>query len=79
MVDQLKPEMEQELGTTFATFQATDYSAQVVAGMIYLVRILVGTDETLHVKIFQPLPYTGLPPELQACQRATLDAPLLPM
>ena len=36
-------------------------NAQVVAGMRYRVKILVG-DEHWHLQIIKPLPHTGNPP-----------------
>ena len=32
--------------------------------MNYFVKVDVGDGEYVHLKIFQPLPYTNLPPEL---------------
>jgi len=33
--------------------------------MNYFVKVDVGDGEFIHLKIYQPLPYTNLPPELQ--------------
>jgi hypothetical protein len=48
-----------------ATFELVSFRQQVVAGMIYHVKVHVGDGEHVHAKIFAPLPHTGKAPELQ--------------
>lgn len=57
--------IEQHAGRTFQDFEVVRFTQQVVAGMIYQVDIKVEGDEHIHVKIFKPLPHTGLPAEVQ--------------
>lgn len=72
----MRPDIQDQLSTCFSKFEATHVSTQVVAGTNYFIRILTSPDEALHVRIFQPLPYTGLPPQLQAARKAHPDDPL---
>jgi hypothetical protein len=55
-----------------------DYRSQVVAGVNYDIRIKVKNQEDgyLHVKVFKPLPHTGLGPEIiQLAIQKTFDSP----
>lgn len=77
---QIKPEVERRLSKTFSRFEATQVRRQVVAGTVYHIRVLTteakggdggeGAEGCLHVRVFQPLPYTGSPPEVQAVKVA---------
>lgn len=80
--------MQQHLGTTFSLFQATEYTQQVVAGTVYHVKIQIqqsgdNNDQTaaaaVHVRIFEPLPYTQEPPQLQAAVVAKHNDALVPL
>jgi len=59
------------------TFDIVSFRQQVVAGMIYHVKIHLGNDEHVHAKIFAPLPHTNKPAELQVATAGfTKDAAL---
>ena len=81
LVDLVTPQIQSELATPFSSsdsFQAMQYSSQVVAGMIYYVKIMKTTDETCwHVKIFKPLPYTHDSPRVMGIQQCNVDDALL--
>lgn len=74
LATEVKPSVEAELSKTFEKFEVTHFTQQVVAGMVYQLRIV--TDDTeednkcLHIKVYKPLPHTGLPLELQAVKVA---------
>ncbi|XP_071818641.1 cystatin-A-like [Apostichopus japonicus] len=53
LVDQVKAEVESAAGTTFDTFNATHYSTQVVSGVNYFVKVDVGNDKFIHVRIYK--------------------------
>lgn len=76
---QLKSEIEAQLGQQFQNFELINYSTQVVAGIIYLMRVKVDNGEYLHVKIIKPLPHTNMPPAVMNVERGMSDdSPLLP-
>lgn len=63
MVDKVKVQLEQKLSKSFTELVATDYRRQVVAGMIYHIRVLASERDgenppklsILHLRVFQPL------------------------
>jgi len=77
---QIKPEVEGRLSKKYTRFEVVGHRDQVVAGMVYHIKVLTteapgdgdGTATgCLHVRVFQPLPHTGSPPEVQAVKVAT--------
>eukprot|EP01041_Mallomonas_annulata_P005948 gene5948-12002_t len=64
ILNSVKPAVQIELGHTFNIFTALEYKRQIVAGTNYLMKVLVDDDQILFVKIFVPLPYLNLPPQL---------------
>ena len=60
-----KASIEEKAATTFETFVPVKYTKQVVAGMIYHIKVNVG-NEFIHARVFQPLPHTGEPAQCQA-------------
>ena len=69
VADQIKPELEEKVGQKFVVYEVLEFRQQVVAGMIYHIKIRIcsttTSGECLHVKVFQPLAYTGLGPEIK--------------
>ena len=59
LVAQVKNETEAKLGKTFSVFEAVSYTSQVVGGKNYKVKVKVGENEYVHVKIFKALPCYG--------------------
>ncbi|XP_006884298.1 PREDICTED: cystatin-A [Elephantulus edwardii] len=56
MVEQVKPQLEEQTNETYEEFEAEEYKTQVVAGVNYFVKIRVGDNTYIHVKIFKSLP-----------------------
>ena len=61
---EMKPKVEQALGTTFGTFEAVKYVSQLVAGTNYKIKVKVGDEQYVHIKVFVPLPCKNAPNEL---------------
>jgi len=57
--DAVKADVEKHLGKTFETFEAKSYKSQVVAGTNYFVKVHVGNDECVHIRIYRTLPHAG--------------------
>ncbi|XP_043854175.1 leukocyte cysteine proteinase inhibitor 1-like [Dromiciops gliroides] len=64
IVDEVKPQYEEKSNEKFEQFEAVSYKSQVVAGVIYYVKVALGKERYSHLKIFQPLPHTNEPLEL---------------
>ena len=74
---ELKTQTEEKLGATFNEFEAVKYKTQVVAGTNYLIKVKVGPEEYVHIKVWQKLPCYGGARELtQANGGKTLADPL---
>jgi len=52
--DAVKASVEQKLGKSFETYQATKFGTQVVAGTNYFVKVNVG-DDHLHLRVYRDL------------------------
>ena len=60
----MKQKVEEELGETFLKFRPVLYTSQVVAGTNYLIKVYVGHQKYIHIKVFVPLPFRNQPNEL---------------
>lgn len=79
VLDQVRGDVENNLGKKFSVFTAVQYTTQVVAGVNYLFKVLTDGDEYLHVKVHKPLPHTQKAPELMSATGGlALDTPLAP-
>ena len=61
---EMKPKVEQALGTTFGTFEAVKYMTQVVAGKNYKIKVKVGDEQYVHISVLVPLPCKNAPNKL---------------
>ena len=74
---EMKPKVEQALGATYGTFEAVKYTSQVVAGTNYKIKVKVGDEKYVHLKIYVPLPCRNAPNELLEQEKGkTLADPL---
>lgn len=51
-----KVQVENKLNKKFDSFEALQYTTQVVAGTNYRIKYQVGSDQYIHVKVHKPLP-----------------------
>ncbi|XP_066097933.1 cystatin-A [Saccopteryx bilineata] len=56
IVNEVKPQLEEETNETYEEFEAVEYKTQVVAGVNYFIKVRVGQDIYIHIKVFKPLP-----------------------
>ena len=68
IVDGLTGEINSHVGKTYTKLEAVSYKRQVVAGTNYFIKVNVGDDEHIHVRVFQALPHTGQGPALHGVQ-----------
>ncbi|XP_075269023.1 cystatin-A [Opisthocomus hoazin] len=77
IVDEVKPQFENQANRKCDVFKATEYQTQVVAGTNYCIKVQVSDVEYVHLKVFQSLPYENQGPSLVSFQTGkTRDDPL---
>ena len=64
----MKDQVEKQLGQTFDRFDAVVFSTQVVAGTNYLIKVQVGEEKFVHIKVHVPLAFKNAPNELLECE-----------
>ena len=73
----MKERVENTLGETFDIFEPILYTTQVVAGTNYNIKVHVGDEKFVHIKIHVPLPVYNAVNELLECESdKTLFDPL---
>ena len=73
----MKERVEEALGETYTEFEAVKYTEQVVNGTNYNIKVKVGADKYIHMKVHVPLPYKNEPNKLMEQSKGkTLADPL---
>lgn len=64
----MKSDIQTKAGKEYETLKAISFKSQVVAGTNYFIKVHVGNDEHIHVRVFKALPHTGAGPEVSSVQ-----------
>ncbi|XP_070598043.1 cystatin-B-like [Erythrolamprus reginae] len=64
IAQEIKSQLEEKENRNFDIFDAVLFKAQVVAGTNYFIKIHVGNDEYIHVRVYERLPHEKKPLEL---------------
>lgn len=68
IADKVKPQLEEKENRKFCTFKATEYKSQLVAGMNYFIKVQVGDDDYIHIRVYESLPHENKPLALHGYQ-----------
>ncbi|XP_075760560.1 cystatin-B-like [Pelodiscus sinensis] len=68
IVDEVKLQVEEKEGKKFEVFNAVEFKTQLVAGINYFIKVHVGNEEFLHLRVFKSLPHENKPLSLASYQ-----------
>ncbi|TRY57269.1 hypothetical protein DNTS_003314 [Danionella cerebrum] len=68
LCDEVKTHAEEKAGRTFSVFSAKSYTTQVVAGTNYFIKVNVGEEEYVHLRVHKTLPHAGEKLQLHGIQ-----------
>ncbi|XP_042666159.1 cystatin-B-like [Centrocercus urophasianus] len=68
IANEVKPQLEEKEGKTFDVFTAVEFKTQLVAGTNYFIKVHVGNDEFMHLRVFRSLPHEDKPLSLRGYQ-----------
>ncbi|XP_003419083.1 cystatin-B [Loxodonta africana] len=68
IADKVKAQLEEKENKKFPVFKAVEFKSQVVAGTNYFIKVHVGNDNFVHLRVFQSLPHEDKPPALTSYQ-----------
>ncbi|XP_033624035.1 cystatin-B, partial [Fukomys damarensis] len=65
---QVKPQLEEKENRKYPVFEAVSYKTQVVAGINYFIKVHIGDENFLHLRVFQGLAHENKAAVLVAYQ-----------
>lgn len=71
IADKVKSQLEEKENQKFAVFKAVSFRQQVVAGINFFIKVDVGDNKFVHLKVFKALPHENKPLTLSCYQLGT--------
>uniref|UniRef100_A0A9L0IIW2 Cystatin domain-containing protein n=1 Tax=Equus asinus TaxID=9793 RepID=A0A9L0IIW2_EQUAS len=68
IADQVRSQLEEKENKKFPIFKAVEFRSQVVAGTNHFIKVQVGDDDFVHIRVFKSLPHENKPPALSSYQ-----------
>ncbi|XP_070453582.1 cystatin-B [Equus przewalskii] len=68
IADQVKSQLEEKENKKFPIFKAVEFRSQVVAGTNHFIKVQVGDDDFVHIRVFKSLPHENKPLALSSYQ-----------
>ncbi|XP_027699457.1 cystatin-B [Vombatus ursinus] len=68
IADQVKAQLEEKENRKFPVFKTMEFKSQVVAGTNYFIKVHVGEEEFIHIRVFESLPHENKPLVLSSYQ-----------
>ncbi|XP_037380375.1 cystatin-B [Talpa occidentalis] len=68
IADQVKAQLEEKENKTFPMFKAVEFKSQLVAGRNFFIKVQVGEEDFMHLRVFQSLPHENKPLSLSSYQ-----------
>uniref|UniRef100_A0A9L0J5G6 Cystatin domain-containing protein n=1 Tax=Equus asinus TaxID=9793 RepID=A0A9L0J5G6_EQUAS len=65
---QVRSQLEEKENKKFPIFKAVEFRSQVVAGTNHFIKVQVGDDDFVHIRVFKSLPHENKPPALSSYQ-----------
>uniref|UniRef100_A0A8C8YLE0 Cystatin-B n=1 Tax=Prolemur simus TaxID=1328070 RepID=A0A8C8YLE0_PROSS len=61
IVDQVRSQLEEKENKKFPVFKAVSFKKQVVAGTNHFIKVDVGDENFMHLRVFESLPHENKP------------------
>ena len=55
IVKEIQPKIEERTNEKYTVFEAISFKSQVVKGVNYVIKVLVGDEKYIHIRIYVPL------------------------
>ncbi|XP_051840753.1 cystatin-B [Antechinus flavipes] len=68
IADEVKTQLEAKENRKFPVFKTMEFKSQVVAGTNYFIKVHVGDEEFIHIRVFESLPHENKPLLLSSYQ-----------